>query len=120
MIGERDLCLQDIESRNGAGFETILLIFQLAFQEVDGFFLHCNQRAIENHLIELCFHGGDHLIDTVSKCEISAVSLEESAANRAKSAVIKNQLGAGDADRIGSVRLAGSRAGDLSTSPAAS
>src|SRR6202011_68656 len=100
LIGKRDLGLEDVESRNGPGFETVLLILQLAFQQLDLLLLHADERFVEDNLIVLRLHRGDNLIDDVAEREVGAVALKEGATNRAKSAVVENQLRAGDADRI--------------------
>ena len=40
LVIELDLRLENIEPRNGAGFKTVLLIFQLAVQQVNRLLLH--------------------------------------------------------------------------------
>ena len=76
LIRKRDLRLQHIETRDGAGFESVLLILQLALEQVNRFFLHADERAVEQDLIELLSHRRDHGIDRIPKTEISAVALE--------------------------------------------
>ena len=44
LIVESDFRLQHIEPRNSSGFEPILLVFQLALQEVHRLLLHFDER----------------------------------------------------------------------------
>src|SRR5207237_10519653 len=92
LIVKLDLRLENVEPRNGSGFKTILLIFQLTLQQIYRLLLHHDQLAINDHLIKLRLHRRDDLIDRVSQREVSRIALEEGAANCAERAVIKNKL----------------------------
>src|SRR5215475_12418397 len=96
LVIQLHLSLEDVETRYRAGLKTILLIFELTFEQADRFLLHNDQLAVQDDLVKLRFHRRDRLIDGVAKREVSRVALEERPAKRAERAVIKNQLFAGD------------------------
>ena len=101
LIRERHLRLENVEPRHCAGLEAILLILQLALQETNGFFLHADERAIQQHLVELRAHRRDHEINRVAKSEISGVALEVRGANlRDDAAAREDDLGRLEANRI--------------------
>src|SRR5262249_9366752 len=103
LIVKLDLRLKNIEPRNRPGFETVLLIFELALKKIDGVLLHDDQLAVHDHLVELRLHRCNCLIDYVSKREVSRVPLEKRAANRAERAVVKNKLPAGDLNVVDNI-----------------
>ena len=68
--------MQDVATRHSARLEPILLILQLALQQIDRFFLHTNETAVQDHLIKLLARGRDHLIDRIPKRVIAVVAGE--------------------------------------------
>ena len=84
MIRKRHLRLQDVETRDRAGLEPILLILQLALQQLDRFFLHPDQRAVQENLIELLLHRRDDLIDCIAKSIVAGVALKSGRTNIAR------------------------------------
>ena len=103
LIVELDLRLENVEPRNGAGFKTILLILQLAFQKLNRFLLHHDQFAVHDHLVKLRFYIRNRLIDRISKREVGRIALEEGTANCAERTVIKNQLRSRHLDVVGDI-----------------
>ena len=101
LIVECDFCLQYVEPRDRSGLEPILLVLQLALQEMYRLFLYTNQRLINYNLIELCFHYRDDLVKCIAEREVGAVSLKEGTTNRRPGCSIKNQLRSKDADAVG-------------------
>src|SRR5207302_4618576 len=103
LIVKLDLRLENVEPRNGAGFKTILLIFELALQKLNRFLLHHDQFAVHDHLVKLRFYIRNRLIDRVSKREVGRIALEEGPANCAERTVIKNQLRSRHLDVVGDI-----------------
>ena len=93
LVGKGDLRLEDVEPRDGTGLEPVLLILQLALEEVHRFFLHQDQLAIQQDLVKLLAHRGDDKVDRIAKRVIAAVPRKIGRANlRNNSAAGKDDL----------------------------
>jgi hypothetical protein len=93
LVRKRHLRLEDVEAGHRAGLESILLILKLALEEVDRFFLHVDQLAIQEDLVELLFYRRDHRIDSVAEPVVTAVTREICGANGSNDAAAgKNHL----------------------------
>ena len=73
--------MKNVEARNRAGFEPILLVAQLALEELNRLLLHANERAVQQNLIELRPHTGDDSVDRVAKPVVGAIALKIGGAN---------------------------------------
>src|SRR6478609_8040306 len=81
LVGERDLRLQNVESRHRARIKAVLLILQLALQKFDRLLLHTDERAIEQNLVELLFRRRDYLVNGVAKRVVARVAGKISGTN---------------------------------------
>ena len=73
--------LENVEARHRPGLKPILLILELTLKQLDRFFLHTDERAIEQHLIKLLAHRGHNYVDCISKRVVAAVAREIRGAN---------------------------------------
>ena len=103
-VGEFDFGAEHVETRDGAGVETVLLILELVAEELDGLLLHGDERVGEEDVVKLRAGLRDDPIDGVAQLEVAAVLGEfgdlDSRAHLA--ARIQDLLG-GDAHRPGFV-----------------
>src|SRR5438128_11136136 len=67
--------------------------------------VHADQLSIEYDLVELRFHDRNQLVQNISECEISAVSLKKRAADLRPACAVKNQLRSKDANGVGHIAL---------------
>ena len=81
-VGQLDFGAQDVETRDGASVETVLLVLELVAQELDGFLLHFDERAVEQHVVKLCAGLRDDAIHGVAQLVVAAVLGELRDANR--------------------------------------
>src|SRR6188472_1775408 len=103
LIVQLHVRLQHVEPGHCSRFEPVLLIFQLGFQKPDVFLVHADEVAIDDDLVKLSFHDGDQLIQNVAKGEVRAVALKKRPTYLIESCAVKNQLGSGNADRVGDI-----------------
>ena len=80
LVRERDLRLQDVETRYSSGIETILLILQLTLR-ADLTDSSCTPMrvVIQEHLIELDARRRDDLVDDIAKMNNNSLSRVKSA-----------------------------------------
>src|SRR5262249_18487247 len=65
--------------------------------------VHLYQLLIHHDLIELRFHRRDQLVQNISECEVSAVSLKKAATDLRPTCAVKNELRSSDANGVGYV-----------------
>src|SRR4029077_20199469 len=100
-----DFRLQHVKSWNCSRFKTILLVLQLAVQQVHRFLLNFNELSVDHYLVELRFHSRDELVQNIAEREIGAVPLKEGTANRWPGGAVKDQLSSKNADAVGNIAL---------------
>ena len=80
------------------GFQ-MTVVFELALQKVDRFFLYLDQRLIEKDLIELGADSLDHRIDRIAQRVVRLVLIDPGRSSRGdRRAAVINQLGCGQGD----------------------